>query len=327
MKGLALSSCVGVLVLLPAAVVAQPVLPEGASPPSGLVEPRPLVPVPGTRVSIAPPPGFAPSDSFAGFHRPDAGASIVVNELAAPVAAVQANMTEGALAEQGMELLSSSQAVAGGIVGRLYSVREQVRGIDYRKWLAVFGNENETVILSASFPERLAERLALPLKDSLLTSGWNPRARVQLQAGLPFAVPETEGLRVLRRVGGMLMMADPARADSPSPTDPMLVVGEAVAGRSIDDPAAFSRERLRQFDRVRDLRDLSGTALEVDERGAYELTATGDDVYGGGPLRVYQLVVPAGRSYTLVQGLVGADEAAVYLPRFRQVAHGLSFAP
>ena len=307
---------------LPAPALAAQTLPEGF--PGRLIEPRTLQPVPGTRVSIAPPPGFLPSTRFPGFHRPDAASSIVVAEFAAPVEPIRAAMTAQALRGQGMTLLSSSRAVAGGIVGTLYSVREQIRGKSYRKWMALFGNDREAVLLTASFPEALASELAEPLKTSLLGSGWNPRARIDQQDGLRFRLREREDLRVLQRAGNMLVLGDPARRARPAALDPMLVAGEALSDTELGDLAVFAEQRARQLDRVSGVRDVQGQAIDVDGRPAYELTATADDVYGGGPMLLYQLIVPEGRQYLLVQALVGSDEEALWLPRFREVARSVT---
>ena len=291
-----------------------------------LIEPVPLTPVPGTRVSLAPPPGFLPSTQFPGFHRPDAGASIVVSEIPAPVEAVRAGMTEQALATQGMTLLSTTRGVAGGLLGTLYSVAEQVDGRPYRKWMALFGNDTDTVVISASFPELLASELALPLKQALLGSGWNPRARVDPQGGLSFRLIQSDGLRILRRVGNLLVLTDPARGARPAPTDPMLVVGDGVAERNPEPLDEFARERLRAFDRVQGLRDIAGNEAEVGGRRAYELTATADDVVSGQVMLVYQLLVPDGRRYTLAQGLCAVADEGLYLPRFRAVARSLEYS-
>lgn len=305
---------------LPGVLVAQ-TLTEGSS--GRLLEPVALQAVPGTQVSLKPPPGFAPSNRFPGFHRADAGASIVVAEFAAPAESLQTAMTERTLREQGMTLLSSSRAVAGGVLGMLYSVREEIDGRPYRKWMALFGNERQSVMLTASFPEALAPQLADPLKTSLLGSGWNPQAQVDKQGGLSFRLRQTDELRVRQRAGNMVVLGDPTRRARPAPRDPMLVAGDADAGYDIVDIAAFAEQRVHQLDRVRDLRDLLGEAVSVDGRPGWELTATGDDIYGAGEMLVYQLIVAEGRRYMLVQALVGRDEEAIWLPRFRQVARGL----
>ena len=57
--------------------------------------------IPGTSVSLTPPPGFQMATRFSGFERLDAGASIVVTEMAAPFEEVAAGMRGQAAAEKG----------------------------------------------------------------------------------------------------------------------------------------------------------------------------------------------------------------------------------
>lgn len=103
--------------------------------------------IPGTMVSLQPPEGFAPSQSFPGFQSAEHQASIMVTQMPAPVAEVMKGMNKEALATRGMTLLSSSAETAGGREALLLQVAQSAGGAEYLKWMLVTGEAETTVLV------------------------------------------------------------------------------------------------------------------------------------------------------------------------------------
>jgi hypothetical protein len=63
--------------------------------------------------------------------------------------------------------------------------------------------------------------------------------------------------------------------------------------------------------------------VNVDGVKGVELTSTANDEQTDIPMELYQVIVVRGDTYYIVQGLVGKEAAAKYLPEFRKVVDGL----
>ena len=56
---------------------------------------------------------------------------------------------------------------------------------------------------------------------------------------------------------------------------------------------------------------------------AFELLANARDAQNATPLQIYQFLATDGRTYYLVQGLVGVDQSPRYVPEFQLIAASL----
>jgi hypothetical protein len=62
----------------------------------------------------------------------------------------------------------------------------------------------------------------------------------------------------------------------------------------------------------------------IDGVAGYELVAEGKDSATGRSVTMYQVVLPDGVGYVLMQGLVASARAAEMVPEFRRVAQTFS---
>jgi hypothetical protein len=279
--------------------------------------------VPGTNVSLTPPPGFVAADRFAGFQNAQTGSSIVVTEIPAPANEMRASLTRANLQAKGMTLKSSEPATIGGRNGVLIAVTQVANGIVFEKWMAVTGDSSTSILLVATYPQSLAGRLGEPMRRAVLSSNWNPSATLDRFEGLPFRVQETADLKFANRVQNMLLMAKPGSSKARSPADPIVVVGPAHSPVQIPDLERFAKQRIAQTAEIRDLANLQGQSTTIAGRPAYEITASAKDQKSGAPLAVYQAAVIDGSSYYLVVGMVGESGAATYVPQFKTIAQSL----
>ena len=284
--------------------------------------------VPGTRVSLEPPAGFEPADRFPGFQQPDTASSIMVTEIPGPYAEVRGGMSREGLASRGMTLLHSEPAtVPGAAEGLLVHVHQQAGDALFAKWMVVCGDGSASVLVTATFPESLAETLEAPLRRAVLSTVLARGGPADAFEGLPFRVDPGPGLVVGSRMGNMLSLT-PHGASAPlAPGVPRCFVGLSVAEADLTDLRAFAEELARRTVTVRGVRVLRGRPLRVDGLEAWELEADATHSESGLPLRLYQVVLSEGRSYVLIVGMVEATRAAEYVPAFRHVAESFTRRP
>lgn len=279
--------------------------------------------VPGTKVTLEPPPGFSRAEQFPGFQKAEVGSSVMVNELSGPVSQLRAGLTEEGLASRGMMLLDSQKISLDGREALLLHVSQVAAGTQFEKWIVVFGDAAQSVMVVATFPQAVAGSMSEPMKQSVLSARWNPGAQVSGFEGLPFQLKENSVLKIANRISNTVILTRDGVRGPVSPEDPLLVVGASVSEIDLSDIEGFSRQRIAQTAGIDRLANIEGKTTTVDGLPVYELNAEARDVKSGTPIRIYQLVVADQRRYFLVQGLVGASAAAGFLPQFREIAHSL----
>ncbi len=282
--------------------------------------------VPGTKVSLEPPTGFSPSSQFPGFMDEDTLASIMVTEIPAPYADISGSMTPGALEQGGMALLESSQTTISGREGLLLHVTQRAGGVQFEKWMALFGDDVQTVMVVGTYPQESAPTLSEPIRLAVLSSEWDLTRNPGLFDGLTFRIEETETLKFARRLSNMLLLTRNGQQGQVAPQDPFAVVGASISEVEIADLAAFSRQRLESTAQLENVSEVEGHQVTVDGMEAYELVANAVEGRSHTPLRVYQLVALHDRNYFLVQGFVGADQGDSFLTEFRQLGESLTHA-
>lgn len=274
--------------------------------------------IPGTSVSLQPPAGFTPAESFPGFQSAEHQASIMVTQMPAPVAEVMKGMTQEALATRGMTLLASSAETAGGREALLLQVAQAAGGAEFLKWMLVTGDPQTTVLVVGTFPKSSGDAVGAAIRTSVLTASLAGEPGDPFE-GLLFRITPTQRLKIASRVGNMLLLTESGGTGPLGPGEPIYIVGSSIGPGGGGDLKAFSEARAKQTEQIQDLKNLSGREITLDGMAAYELLADAQDVKSGTPIRLYQVIAPDGGGYFIIQALVGADRAAEMLPELRRV--------
>ncbi len=281
------------------------------------------VQVPGTQISLAPPDGFLLSEQFTGFQRKEQGASIMINELPAPVDIFRASFTEENLATRGMTLLQTEDHVLQGKEVTLFHIAQTVGDLSVEKWMLLMGDADKTIMVMAVFPQTAANSLSQPLKAAVLSADWNPERTVDPWEGMPFRITETSLLKVSGRMSKMVTLTEKGKEGVIPPEEPLLVIAPSISKTHITNIASYSKKILTLATDFEDLTNVNGHDLQVDGLSAYEIEADAQDISSGIPLRVYQLLIADGTRYFRALGLVGTKKASQFVPEFQTVARSL----
>jgi len=276
--------------------------------------------VTGTSVALAPPPGFSPSARFPGFERADLQASIMVTEVEGPFAELTRGMTQSGLATRGMTLISSSTPQVAGRRGLLLHVSQSAGGTSFLKWMLVVGDAKASVMIVATFPKSAEVELSEAVKASLLTTELGAAAPQDHFEGLAFRVSSTPTLKIAGRMSNMLLLTESGSMAPQGPQGALFVVGSSLGPADLGDLKTFAETRAKQTKQLKGIRISREGPRTIDGTPAHELVAEGTDLATGRAVTLYQLVLPDGDGYVLMQGMVASARAAVLIPEFRRVA-------
>lgn len=280
-----------------------------------------LVKVPGTKVSIAPPANFKPSAQFPGFGDEENGSSIMITELPAPYTQVADGFTKEALATRGMRLLSRKEISLNGRPALLLHVMQVLQSIAYLKWMVVTGNEKETALITATFPERLKAQFSSELERSSLSARWDAEAEIDPLAGLNFSFKDDPSLKFARRVSNMALLTKDGALPGKPTNEPLFILASSFSQLTILDIKKFAEERLMRIENV------SGIAIKKQ----YDVTIAGmqgSEIIAEGewkdlpkaPMTFYQVLLIDGKNYFLMQGFAPREEQGKYLTIFKRIA-------
>jgi hypothetical protein len=275
-------------------------------------------PVPGTLVSLDPPPGFMPMDRLPGFEYPARRATILVSELPGSSLDVRRGMTRENLAGRGQTLVTSETVRAAGGTGLLLQVTQWAGGIQFTKWMLVAGDTRRSIVVVGSFPRSLPD-LSAPIRRAVLSATWKSSGPGASQEGLTFRVTPSPGLKLAGRMGNLLLFSESGKMQPNDSTEAMLIVGSSYTDRPITNVEAFARSRAAQTTRIGPLRDIQGRAMTQDGLMGYELVARTSDTQSGRELRMYQMILADRTTYYVAQGFTTPQRAPALIAQFRRV--------
>lgn len=216
--------------------------------------------VPGTGVSLVPPPGWQAASQFPGFVDPTSGASILVlsqpglGELVALIPTLGDART--LFAQQRIDVTARAEfRSASGDSCLLLSGTQVVGELVLDKWVAICPAEPAAMVTlqspqSAGLPRELAESALHSVRVEAA-----PGLEAQL-AALTFSVSPLAPFRFGQVLGGtgLLLPGGPLDTD-PTLAQPMVVVASQVGGAALDpatDPCAASLQYVGHSAKLKD---------------------------------------------------------------------------
>jgi hypothetical protein len=295
-----------------------------ATPPS-LSQAKPAAPVefPEVGLALLQPEGFEKAETFNGFQQPSTRSSVMLASIPGSFAEVGKKFDTLTLEARGLKLLSKVEMNIQNQPGVLLHISQSAYGQAFLKWIVVFGTEARTNIVTATFPKDSAGELSERLKQTVLKVSVT-QVKQQQALDLPFTLVPAPGLRPVvkvRSLGKVMAFTQDGELHTDSPSLPFLIVAPSLGAVPILDRKSYALNRLNQTAQTRIKTVESIAPVTVDGLEGYEAIATGTDVESGTALKVYQtMLFLKNGGYAIVTGLVGADLASLYLPKFKATA-------
>lgn len=261
----------------------------------------------GSRVSLTPPPGFVASKLFVGYQQDSTDASIVINEVPGPFSVIS-SASAAEFAKNGMTIKQRRDVNIGNLSGLLIAASQTAAGQTFNKWILIFGDEKETVLITANFPDKHRE-LVSPLRTSLLGAKFDRARKIDPFSDVDFTLTLGDGFTSAGKLQNVLMFVQPA-------ADPQKLVSVFIAGKTLRvqaegaDRRQFAEIHLTENPAIVDLKIESTEPITIDGLEGFETLATAKAKQGGAPvfLHMVALFVPDGQDYYLMQAQAGLAE-------------------
>lgn len=304
---------IGILLVLVS--VAPNRLPETRASPQQATE------IPGTRISLIPPDEFSLSPRFPGYWLESFASSIIVTEFPGPFSELISGFSDASsLSQRGMSVLSRRSVTVGQHKGELLNIEQRTLGTDYLKWLLIFGDDKEAVIIAATCPKEFEKLLSEKLKASVLTAKWHKERAVSLLEGLNFTIREKGGMKVAKRIANSLNYTKSGVFPSKVLDDPFFIVGQTLSAVMINDQKEFAKVRVSQTATITAIEIHESSDIVIDSVAGIEILANGKDLESGQAMVLYQVLLFEDQSYYIMQGIVSQKYGADYLPVFKEMA-------
>lgn len=277
--------------------------------------------VAGTRVSLKPPSGFTPSPQFSGYWLESHDSSLIVTELPGSFREVSFGFSSPAeLAARGLSLLSQQEIEISGLRGVLLQLKQTAFSTDYLKWIAVFGDDKESVMIAATFPKKHENELSQKMRMSILTATWNRGQKVSPTEGLNFTFTEIGELKLAKRIANSLVFTKGGIFPSRAIDDPIFVLGQSIGKIEANDLEQFAISRISQTASVSNVVIEQSEKVTVDNLTGHEIVAKGKDIESGQAMVIYQMILFEDQRYYLMQGLISGAQRENYLTAFKEMA-------
>jgi len=282
-----------------------------------------LVDFPEVGLAIPQPVGFTKSALFYGFEQAQTSSSVVLSKIPGPFSAVTKGFNKETLATRGISLISKQSVKIDNQPGFLLQVAQPAAGEKFLKWILVFGNEESTTVVVATFLEENATKIGEPLKKVLLAV--SPRTSVSpTVSSLPFTITAVAGLSSVKKASGFgkaALFTKDGNIPVAAPTDPLFIVAPSLGDVLVVDQKYFATRRISGYPQTDIVAIKSTTEISIDNLSGWEIVANGKDKQTKAPLILYQVILFSKQGgYILMTGIVGDKQSQIYIPKFKAMA-------
>lgn len=249
--------------------------PQSAKKPTGKA-----VNVPGTRVSMVPPPGFILSGNFAGFQDEASGSSIMVITMPTDFKTMAASMDKTELTNRGILVEQIDSLTISELPALFVTGTQKAYGLDYTKYMLLLGNEDETVIINAASPVD-KKSVAKTIKDAMHATTYAPDLQIDPLEHVDFTLnTQDTPFQFSKSVANSLIYTTDGHLPPQSEDKSTLIVAKSFFELSVEHRKEFAHKRLNDLP-IKIDRITSTDSLVLDDLQGFEVLAEGHDEQTG----------------------------------------------
>jgi hypothetical protein len=287
---------------------------------------------PGSKVGLAPPAGFKPSENFRGFEEKLSGAAILTLELPAQAYGdIEKAMTGPALKKQGVIVEKREALALKSGKGVLLVGRQEADGKLMRKWILLGATPVLTALVTVLLPDSAKGTYSdAAIRQALASVEVRDSVPIDEQMGLlPYRVDELGGLRASRVVAPNTVILTAGPKDTLDATEQALLVISAAPGGPDETQQRdnFARNLFAGYAGLKDVHILGTDLIRLAGQQTHQLMAEAKDAKTDADVKLVQWVRFGNGAYLRFLGIAKADSWSDAFPRFRAVRDGVGPRP
>lgn len=231
-----------------------------------------LIKVPGTKCSLIPPDGFVIASNFSGFQNNETGTSIMITEIPAPYQSIIDGFTADALKMKGMTLIKKQTIDFKNSKATFFNVTQSANETNYFKQILVFGDAQQTILVSGIYPE-VSKSIEPIIKEALLSTVYDQSQNENpLDAAIFTVDTSNTDFKLIKYMSGSLLYS----TDGKIPTEkPILIVGNSIGKVPTQNRKKYAEERLKKLPNGNQSIIKQINEITIDNLNGYEIIANG----------------------------------------------------
>jgi len=276
--------------------------------------------VEGSNLFLIPPPGFAEATNFQGFLQESSGASIMVIEIPGPFSESTKGFTEEGLKSQGVVLNKREEVKVNGYQGLFITAEQLAYGVNYSKYILVFGDEQNSFMVNGAYPKKVQE-LKSDMLEAIYSVVYESDMVVDPLSSVPFSlVTDNTKLKFATNMGGSLLYTVDGKVPTASEDKTSFIAGLSISNVQSPDRKLTAMTRIKQLPYSNLVIDEADIAeIEVDGISGYEIHGEGVAKSSGEKELVYQVMLFDSNGYYIMVGSTKSDFKQ-NLELFKQIA-------
>jgi hypothetical protein len=279
---------------------------------------------PASGVRIQQPAGFEKDDSFDGFSNSETQSSIMATTAPMPYAKVNGVFTKEQLKTRGWILRSRQEVKVDNLPGILIHFEQPLGNRVFLKWSLVFGDDQKTSIVTATFPKSYEKKWSTLLKSAVQSSTritqQNPP---EIGASLPFTITAAKKMKLTQSISRSLTYTKDGMMPGKSSMDPIFIAVPSIGKVVVINKLSYAEKLIQQTPYVKKLSVKSTEPITIADLQGFESIAEAEDTDSGILLTVYQVILFDQDSYIRMIGTTGTKFRTEYLPEFKAMARSL----
>jgi len=264
--------------------------------------------IPGTKISIIPPAGFALSGYFTGFLNAQARCSIVAATITGPVVSILKGFNADTFHKANINIKRTDELLINGYIGRLIFGEQSKEGKTYDRYTLIFGDGDNTYILNGIFSKDYEDKYGKAIKTSMLSVVYEPKRDNDPRSAVNFTIDDSKiKLKFAGTFAESLMYTADGKIPTKSKDKTMFFTAQVADQEGVQDKKLFSMELVKQAATVKNVEIKSVKPVTMDGISGYEIIANAKDGKTLAPVLLYHISLYSDELYYIMMGMAYND--------------------
>lgn len=273
----------------------------------------------GTKVKMEVPNGFVSSKRFSGYESVELVSSITVAEV--PIPYTDSIYTYEAFKKKGMDMTERETINIQGYVASLITVFQASQGIYFKKYILLFGNKSNTIMVTGVFPKEKVNADSL-IKNVIYTVEYDETISVDPLENAPFITNVlANGYKLATVAIGTYAFTLDGKIPTETEGKEVILLGNAISKVQVDDYKEYTINRFKLLPYAEKYEIKETTKVTIDGLDGYEIIAY-ESKEGEVIKLIYFVMIYDSSTYYLING-AAVKKLEENLNTFKEIAKSI----